>query len=1018
MSFVTFKTPDLLGGTFSAQFTDVHVTGDLIVDGNFDLGGISVSSIQLFADGTAAAPAISFASDTDTGFYRYGANTVGLAANGVIAFTTGTDATFGNNFTLYDAAGTNQFTMGNTGSANFPRTYFLGGVASTDTNWGVRFAHRNSSTDGIVGNSVPVLFQFSTNRATNYNNAETLSFYAGTTGHIILTGTGSAGDGLPLYLGTDSSASVTDYALKINTVATGQGIEIIPRAVTSGTPTSFKVTNPAHTGLTATTEVVGIDFDLDATKQWATGAITTQREFVLRAPTYGFVAASTITSAATFAVTGAPIAGTNATLTNTYAIWAQGGASRFDGTIIAGGAVAALSSVQSTFTATGASVIPVGVQSVSADGYSYVNTYDSANARVSGFGYANASATTNPGKVSFATVAKNFLISTDDGTTLHAEWALTSGALTLQSKATAGGVTTVKIVEPAHTAIGSTSELIAFDFDLDTTKTWATGGTVTTQRSVLFRAATLASAGTTTFTNAYGVDLGGAPLSGTGTVITNASAVSIGAATTQTSITNAALTYGTIIVPAHTITISGATALTATVPTIAALALNSITVSGASVITNAATLYIANAPTAGAGGITNNYAVWIDAGNVRFDDQVQWGAGVAVTAGNYSVGRDADGTNQLHFNVPTGATFEWSVNDAAEMLLSDTALTAGTDASIALGSTTVGFNGLHLNTATAINWENGDYTATHSAGSLTLASVATSGGTTSLTVTQGAHTGITGASGSSILALSSSTQTISGNVTSWNFMFIGAQTIAGTANTITNLNVVAVTMPTFAGDADPIVTNLRGVTVGSFVSGITVNQAAGFNVALLHTNDQTITLSTITQVTATVGAAACKLETLTINQSGGAVTMDAAATLYIEAAPIAGASVTLTNPYAIWVDAGASRFDGAIIGNQGTDIASGTTLVIPRDGNVFELTGTTAVNLITSTGYQDGFEITLIANESVTINNATATTGANITILLAGAANFAMTANDTLKLVLSTTTAGSQAWRELSRSAN
>lgn len=103
---------------------------------------------------------------------------------------------------------------------------------------------------------------------------------------------------------------------------------------------------------------------------------------------------------------------------------------------------------------------------------------------------------------------------------------------------------------------------------------------------------------------------------------------------------------------------------------------------------------------------------------------------------------------------------------------------------------------------------------------------------------------------------------------------------------------------------------------------------------------------------------------------------------------------------------------------QGTDVASASTLTLGNGGNVFELTGTTAVNLITSTGWQNGSEIVLVANENVTINNGTATSGSNITIKLAGAANFAMTADDTLKLVLSETTAGSQAWREVCRSAN
>jgi len=92
---------------------------------------------------------------------------------------------------------------------------------------------------------------------------------------------------------------------------------------------AFSFTLGANVNQTASTEVSGVYFDLRS-RQWVTGAITTQREFLLLAPTYSFVAASTITSAATFAVSAAPIASTNATITNSYSIWSQSGGVRFD----------------------------------------------------------------------------------------------------------------------------------------------------------------------------------------------------------------------------------------------------------------------------------------------------------------------------------------------------------------------------------------------------------------------------------------------------------------------------------------------------------------------------------------------------------------------------------------------------------------------------------------------------------------------------------------------------------------
>jgi hypothetical protein len=62
------------------------------------------------------------------------------------------------------------------------------------------------------------------------------------------------------------------------------------------------------------------------------------------------------------------------------------------------------------------------------------------------------------------------------------------------------------------------------------------------------------------------------------------------------------------------------------------------------------------------------------AGILEVNNAVRFDTGVAIVAASYSVGRDADGTNQLHLNVPTGATFEFSVNDAVEATLSATAV--------------------------------------------------------------------------------------------------------------------------------------------------------------------------------------------------------------------------------------------------------------------------------------------------------------------------------------------------------
>jgi hypothetical protein len=89
---------------------------------------------------------------------------------------------------------------------------------------------------------------------------------------------------------------------------------------TSGSPIGLTFNGAAHTTLTASTEAADVNFNLARTVQFATGAITTQRAMRIQAPTYSFVGASTITTASTLSISGAPAAGTNATITNSHAL--------------------------------------------------------------------------------------------------------------------------------------------------------------------------------------------------------------------------------------------------------------------------------------------------------------------------------------------------------------------------------------------------------------------------------------------------------------------------------------------------------------------------------------------------------------------------------------------------------------------------------------------------------------------------------------------------------------------------
>jgi hypothetical protein len=135
-----------------------------------------------------------------------------------------------------------------------------------------------------------------------------------------------------------TSSALTPYALIANPTFTTAITTPIVNGVsgnlafanaiqTSGAITSFTFTKPNNTNQTLSTSIAGFNY-VGGTRQWATGAITTQSENVWGATTYSFVGASTITNAYGN-VFNAPIAGTNATITNNWA-------AQFNGNVVIG----------------------------------------------------------------------------------------------------------------------------------------------------------------------------------------------------------------------------------------------------------------------------------------------------------------------------------------------------------------------------------------------------------------------------------------------------------------------------------------------------------------------------------------------------------------------------------------------------------------------------------------------------------------------------------------------------------
>lgn len=97
--------------------------------------------------------------------------------------------------------------------------------------------------------------------------------------------------------------------------------------------------------------------------------------------------------------------------------------------------------------------------------------------------------------------------------------------------------------------------------------------------------------------------------------------------------------------------------------------------------------------------------------------------------------------------------------------------------------------------------------------------------------------------------------------------------------------------------------------------------------------------------------------------------------------------------------------------SQGAAVAAANDLVLGGDGNVFNITGATQINLLSRLNWTAGSSVTLLFASTPTVKHGQSTSGNNTQILLAGAVDFVASANDTLTLMLFS----DNIWREVSR---
>jgi len=169
---------------------------------------------------------------------------------------------------------------------------------------------------------------------------------SGTDEGMIIRGKGTG------QLSLDTSS--TNGVVALRTAATNRvrctssTLTFTPGSTTTASNTHFLYTGAADTGLTAGSESISVFFDMGQTRQHNSNtAITTQRDFVVTPSTHSFSAAGgVITDAYGFAVTAAPAAGTNATITRTWACYfganvRQIGKTVLDATLTAAGTTGA-----------------------------------------------------------------------------------------------------------------------------------------------------------------------------------------------------------------------------------------------------------------------------------------------------------------------------------------------------------------------------------------------------------------------------------------------------------------------------------------------------------------------------------------------------------------------------------------------------------------------------------------------------------------------------------------------------
>ena len=332
LSFGTCATGGSISGTTGAliKFTAATTGGDSILTESSGpatittAGRQSITGLTVNTDATGTVASLTSAAtftknDTNSRTFdvvrikptfNFGGSNTNTTVNLLSIDSTNTAVT-GTIFNLINAqyGGATKWSVDSTGAITFAtgvRQAFAPSASVASLNFGQIGSDPSAPVNGDC------VYNTGANKFRCYEN--------GGWANMISGGTGTVNSGTQYQLGYyATTAAALSGNSGITTSATNT-LTIAPTAASSGTaPVAFQVTGAAHTGLSASSEVVDINFALNRTVQRAAGGVTTDRSVRFQGRTVSFVSASTVTNEYNVEIES-NTAGTNATLTASTAL--------------------------------------------------------------------------------------------------------------------------------------------------------------------------------------------------------------------------------------------------------------------------------------------------------------------------------------------------------------------------------------------------------------------------------------------------------------------------------------------------------------------------------------------------------------------------------------------------------------------------------------------------------------------------------------------------------------------------